>query len=126
MCGNGGSVKAENCIYSGIDTLLKNNDSNTAELVKGGYELVNCSYDRTGDGDVYVGSSSDAGNKFTNNNPNILSTENFSWHTADGLAPFTVSAVSLDKLKDVLSATAYGAGVNASLGELYLKNSYSA
>lgn len=126
VCGNGGSVKAENCIYSGIDTLLKNNDSNTAELVKGGYELVNCSYDRTGDGDVYLGSSSDAGNKFTNNNPNILSTENFSWHTADGLAPFTVSAVSLDKLKDVLSATAYGAGVNASLGELYLKNSYSA
>lgn len=126
VCGNGGSVRAENCIYSGIDTLLKNNDSNTAELVKGGYELVNCSYDRTGDGDVYVGSSSDAGNKFTNNNPNILSAENFSWHTADGLAPFTVSAVSLDKLKDVLSATAYGAGVNASLGELYLKNSYSA
>ena len=95
-------------------------------MVKGGYELVNCSYDRTGDGDVYVGSSSDAGNKFTNNNPNILSTENFSWHTADGLAPFTVSAVSLDKLKDFLSATAYGAGMNASLGELYLKNSYSA
>ena len=115
VCGNGGSFYGENCIYRGIDTLLKNNDtsSNTSPRVDGGYKLVNCSYDKTGTGTPFVGSSSDAGNNFTNSNTSILKPDNFSWHTEGGVQPFTVPATDIAKLEEFLAGATYGTGAGS-------------
>ncbi len=103
VCGNGGSVMAENCIFKGIETLLKNNDTkNVSPYVNGGYMLVNCSYQKSATDAAYVGSSSDADNKFTNASPTLLKTENFSWHTQDGLQPFEITAIPLEALEENL------------------------
>lgn len=103
VCGNGGSVWAENCIFRGIDALLKNNDGkNVPPYVDGGYNLVNCSYQRAATDAVYVGSSSDIGNGFTNATITTLKEENFSWHTKDGKQPFEISAIPLNELEEQL------------------------
>ncbi len=120
VCGNGGSVKAQNCIFRGIETLLKNNDTkNSPPYVNGGYQIVNCSYRKGAQDSVYVGSSFNGDNTFTNATPSLLKTEYFSWHTADGEQPFTVKAIKLDELEDMLNAKPDGAGTNDSFGGLY-------
>ncbi len=124
VCGNGASFKAENCIFDGIDTLLKNNDSNSSPKVDGGYELVNCSYRAGANSTAYVGSSSDAGNKFTNSSPSVLKTEYFKWHTQDGEQPFNISATELEKLKEVLDDLNYGSGAKTQFGVSLLKSKY--
>ena len=124
VCGNGGSVKAENCIFRGIDYLLKNNDSNSGDLVNGGYQIVNCSYQKYASDTPYVGSSSDTGHRFSNNNPTILKTEFFSWHTADGEQPFTPSATELDGLEEYLANSDYGAGARSGMSLSLLKSKY--
>lgn len=102
VCGNGGSVKAENCIFRGIENLLKNNDSNPQPKVNGGYMLINCSYQKGAGTTVYVGSS-DTGNKFSNSSPTILKTSYFKWNTPNGEQPFSVSVKPLDELETYLS-----------------------
>ena len=115
VCGSGGSIKAENCIFRGIDTLLKNNDSKaTGEYVKGGYQLINCSYQKGENDEVYMGSSSEEGAKFTNSSTSTLTTALFKWHTKDENAPFTVEAFNLSDLEKILSNKDYGAGVTGS------------
>ena len=117
VCGSGASVKAENCIYRGIDTLLKNNDSKaTGEYVKGGYQLVNCSYQKGKNDTAYVGSSSDKNAKFTidSSSSSKLTTDLFKWHTEDGSQPFTVEVFGLDELETVLANGDYGSGVTGS------------
>ncbi len=123
VCGNGGSVKAENCIFRGIERLLKNNDSNTAELVKGGYQLVNCSYRLGANSPVYVGSSSDEATKFPAPEGS-LKTEYFGWHTANGEQPFTPSLTELAELEEYLADTDYGAGASSYLKIPLLKSEY--
>lgn len=126
VCGNGGSVKAESCIYRGIETLLKNNDSkNSSPYVNGGYQLVNCSYQKNEASPVYIGSSSDSGNSFTNSTPSLLKTADFNWHTANQQSPFTVSAFALEELEEVLNNATYGAGTNSSLQQEFLKSDYT-
>ena len=124
ICGNGGSFKAENCIYRGIETLLKNNDSNSSPKVDGGYQLVNCSYQVGENSSVYVGSSSDAGNSFTNSSSSILKTEYFSWHTENEEQPFTILATELDKLEESLASANYGSGAQSEFSLSLLKSSY--
>ena len=112
VCGSGASVKAENCIYRGIEYLLKNNDSKaTGEYQKGGYQLVNCSYQKGENDTVYVGSSSDTGAKFTNSSTSTLTTELFKWHTADETQPFDAKTYKLEDLEKILSDEDYGAGI---------------
>ena len=124
VCGNGGSVQAENCIFRGIEYLLKNNDSNSADKVSGGYRLINCSYQKGANDTVYVGSSADADNGFTNDTPSKLLTENFSWHTADGEQPFTPSVTELDGLEEYLANSDYGAGARSGMSLSLLKSKY--
>ena len=124
VCGNGGSFKAENCIYRGIETLLKNNDSGSSPREDGGYQLLNCSYQVGSTSSVYVGSSSDADNTFTNSSKGNLKTENFKWHTADEAQPFTVSATEIDKLEETLSAQTYGSGAKSQFKISLLKSNY--
>ena len=125
VCGNGGSVMAESCIFRGIDSLLKNNDSkNTAPYVNGGYSIVNCSYQR-GEGEKeYIGSSSDPSPGFPNATPAKLKTEFFKWNTADGKQPFTVRAIGVESLEEYLSHEKYGSGVRTEISDKLLKSSY--
>lgn len=124
VCGNGGSVKAENCIYRGVEYLLKNNDTNSLDKVKGGYQLVNCSYQKGADDAVYIGSSADTDNKFVNDTPAKLKTEYFSWHTSDGKQPFTPSVTPLDGLEAFLAGAGYGAGAHSAATVNLLKSKY--
>ena len=124
VCGSGASFYGENCIYRGIQYLLKNNDSKaTGEYVLGGYQLVNCSYQKGETDTAYVGSSSDTGAAFTNDTPAKLTTDLFRWHTEDGQQPFTVPAVALDNLEEFLAGSEYGAGAGAYKFSL-LKSAY--
>ncbi len=104
VCGNGGSVKAQNCIFRGIDALLKNNDSkNSPPYVDGGYQILNCSYQKGASDKVYIGSSSNGDNTFTNDTPTLLKPENFAWHTSDGKQPFTIQPTALNELEEILN-----------------------
>ena len=105
VCGNGGSVMAEGCIFNGIDTLLKNNDSGKGGPVDGGYKIQNCELNN-----IQISSSS------------ILSPENFSWHTANGKSPFTARIHGLDNLEEVLSNVDYGSGVTTGSYLNFLKS----
>ena len=124
VCGNGGSVKAENCIYRGIDRLLKNNDSNPAPKVYGGYMLVNCSYQGAASSPAYVGSSNETDHKFTNDTTLLLKTDYFEWHTADNAQPFTISPVALDKLETALAEKDFGSGAKSEFKLSLLKSNY--
>lgn len=127
VCGSGGSVKAENCIFKGVEYLLKNNDSKAkGEYVNGGYQLVNCSYQKGAADTVYTGSSSDSGNKFTNDTAAKLKPDLFSWHTGGNVQPFQISATPLEELAGYLSNPEYGAGTLTSFVYSLLKSDYFA
>lgn len=135
VCGNGGSFYGENCIFRGINTLLKNNDSGgssnlyaddgktvigtTSRPVDGGYKLVNCTYQRDKN-------STPTDSDFVNSTPHILKEENFKWNNEGNKAPFTISTVQLEKLRETLANAKYGAGVNRDLQERLLIAKYSA
>lgn len=124
VCGSGGSVKAENCIFKGIEYLLKNNDSKASgTYVYGGYQLVNCTYQKGANDAAYTGSSSDSGNKFTNDTTSKLKPDLFSWHTEGNVQPFQICAIALEDLAEYLNNSDYGTGVNAKFTE-YLKSNY--
>ena len=124
VCGQGGSVRADNCIFLGINTLLKNNDSGSpAPYLYGGYELNNCRY-KVGSTD-YTGSSSDENHKFKNSNTSSLKTEYFKWNTIDGLAPYTPKVlIDLDDLETLLEDETKGAGINLLLQDELMKFKY--
>lgn len=125
VCGNGGSVQAENCMFRGIDTLIKHNDKkNISPYVDGGYQIVNCQYQKGADGQVFYGSSSDYNSVFTSSSPVLLNTDNFSWKTEDGKAPFEVDLFRINKLEENLNSISYGSGTK-DLSEMYLKMKYN-
>ena len=106
VCGNGGSVYAQNCIYKGIETLLKNNDkggTTEGEItrpVDGGYKFVNCSYQKR-ETDAPTTNFSDTTN---------LKAGNFVWRTSDGSQPFEIAELELNTLETILSNEKYGSG----------------
>lgn len=117
VCGCGGSFKSENCIYRGIETLLKNNDSAKYGPIDAGYELTNCTYQLTPSSPIITSS-------FNNSSPTTLKPENFEWHTQSGEAPFAISAVAIDGLEAVLGNEKYGAGVTTEMKDRLLKSKY--
>lgn len=103
VCGNGGSVAAKNCIFKGIEYLLKNNDdkikndSNKSGVsLNGGYYIVNCSYQKSATDAV---TTSD----FTNSTPSTLTEGMFTWRTEDGNVPFKVARIELSGLENQLT-----------------------
>ncbi|MDE7084115.1 MAG: hypothetical protein K2O81_02595, partial [Clostridia bacterium] len=123
VCGNGGSFKAENCVFKGIEYLLKNNDKGgTSEgdkvrPVDAGYQLVNCIYQQSAN-------TAPTATNFTNSSTATLKTENFEWHTKTGEAPFKISAVQLDGLETFLASEKFGVGVTKDMQERLLKSKY--
>lgn len=118
VCGNGGSVKAENCIYRGIESLLKNNDkTNSGVYVQGGYQIVNCSYQLSENSAVST-------TTFPNSTPSTLKSDNFKWNTEDGSQPFAVNKVELEELEEMLSDKNYGAGISSQMQDRLLQSRY--
>ncbi|MBE6136814.1 MAG: hypothetical protein E7176_00255 [Erysipelotrichaceae bacterium] len=119
----GGSVKAENCIFKGIKYFIKNNDTGV-----GGFELINCIYENiyynadnsinTSTSFTYKGSSSDENNKF--NIDGAAGTQYFKWNTKDELQPFNPSIISLDLLENYLNNSNYYSGVNNKLNDYFI------
>ena len=125
VCGNGGSVQAENTIFRGIDTLIKHNDTkNVSPYVDGGFRIKNCSYQRTNNSIVYVGSSDDPGTAFISSIPSKLNTANFSWKTEDELPPYEVQCFELNELEAILNHSIYGCGTTTALQQMLLKKQY--
>ena len=124
VCGQGGSVKAENCMFLGIKYLLKNNDSGSpAPYSYGGFELVNCKY--VCDSTNYVGSSDDENHKFSNSNKVSLAPKYFVWHTENGLAPYVPSLlIELDQLEIVLENENYGVGPREKMNDYMMLFNY--
>lgn len=125
VCGNGGSVQAENTIFRGIDTLIKHNDTkNVSPYVDGGFKIVNCSYQKGEGFPIYTGSSSDTNTVFISSIPSKLNPENFSWKTENGLPPFIITGFDLNKLESILTHEAYGCGTNQTMQQMLLKKDY--
>lgn len=111
LSGLGASITAENCIFRGIEYILKNNDSslknelkNPNATLKGGYKIINCSYQKSSDSDI-----------ITSNFPNTsgsssLSEDFFNWHTENNTKPFEINVFELEKLEDYLLNPNYGVG----------------
>lgn len=95
LASNGASLKAENCVFRGVNSLLKNNDkvSDTdVERNKAYYQIVNCMYQSMESSGVVLGSSTSAYNPFPAQG--ALYTEGFSWHATNGEEPFKICAIS--------------------------------
>ena len=127
VCGLDGSVYAENTMYRGVESLLKNNDkanSSTGavgEFVNGGYKFSNVLYQYTSDSEAYIGSTTDENHLFNNYNstPTTLSTDYFKWHTEDNIKPFDTILYSLDELENILY-NELPVGANKELADMYL------
>ncbi len=118
---NQGSVKAENCIFEGVDTLIKCNNKNTSDHnYDGGFEIVNCSWRKGLTDTTYL--SNESSSRFVSSNPNNVI--EFFWRTADGLQPFTPSLYSLEDLKAALNNSEYGSGTTSTFKENFLRAYY--
>ncbi|MGN1060122.1 MAG: hypothetical protein ACI4QN_00165 [Candidatus Coproplasma sp.] len=127
LSSNGASLMAENCIFRGVATLIKNNDSASdtdTERNKGYYQIKNCTYQLTAESNPVVGSTTDTVVPMQFKTTTAAYTDGFVWHTADGEVPFTICATSLDNLESTLNDENYGVGVRAAMGEKCLKSNY--
>lgn len=124
VVGNGGSVFANGCIFKGIDTLIKNNDSSYSNnssyegiTYNGGYHLTNFIYQKTSTSDIIT----DENKVSISGNVNTI---NFKWNTNDGLIPFEVTTFSLDNLENILNDI-YGVGTNTIFNTMWLISCYN-
>ena len=126
VCGLGGSVMANGCIFRGIQDLLKNNDSSFSNksnmpgvTYNGGYKIVDSEYQLNSSSEIITDSS-----KMSNSTPTKLSEEFFKWNTEDGECLFTPEIVGIDKLEEFLFESKYSVGVNTLLQEYLLLTEY--
>lgn len=124
LSGLGASITAENCIFKGIDQVLKNNDSSSVKnelqnpnaTVNGGYKIINCIYQKN--------KNSEPTTVFPNSSETKLSESNFNWHTSDGNAPFSIIGLDLEKLENDLTDINYGVGTTAYMEDKWLIFNY--
>ncbi len=94
---NGGSVKYENSIFEGVNTLIRSTSpSNSTEPYRGGFLVENCTWKK---GSTNVTS-------FTSNDLSVA----FKWNTLDGSAPFSPNLFETSDLKNILANSTYGVG----------------
>ena len=126
LVSNGASLMAENCIFRGIQTLIKNNDKAiTVDGVSaniGYYKLINCMYQQSETSKVIKGSTTDEPNPFAASG--IAYTDGFSWHATDGELPFETNPILLVRLENTLNDENFGVGTRAAMGEICLRVNY--
>lgn len=126
LTSNGASLMAENCIFRGVKTLIKNNDSKSNSYgkdVNGYYCIENCSYQLNKTDNVVLSKSTNTvGSPFYSD---TAKTEGFGWHATNGELPFQICATSLRNLEKELNNEVYGAGVRTAIGEKCLQSNYT-
>ncbi|MGN0812808.1 MAG: hypothetical protein ACI4MQ_04775 [Candidatus Coproplasma sp.] len=127
LVSNGASLRAENCIFRGINTLIKNNDKaitvdGDSTASRGYYQLINCIYQLNATSGSISGSTTDVNNPFTASGSAY--TDGFSWHATGGNLPFDICPIIVLKLEAQLFNENYGVGVRAAMGEKCLKSNY--
>lgn len=127
LVSNGGSLMAENCIFKGINTLIKNNDkvitvNGDSTAYKGYYQIINCIYQLNETSGSVSGSTTDSTNPFVASG--AADTDGFSWHATNGEVPFTISPIIVLKLESQLFNENYGVGVRSAMGDKCLKTDY--
>ncbi len=113
--GNMGSIAAKNCVFKGVEYLLKANDDsikNQTEIpgisVRGGYKIDNISYQK-GANDAVITDPALIPTE------GLMSTSYFTWRTENGEAPFTVQTVALDQMANNNLHMGIGCGVKEGL-----------
>ncbi len=123
--GYGASIYAENCIFIGIESLVKNNnkeyDDITTSQMAAGFNLVNCVWYNDAESTDYtrIINTIDNPNQITTSGDYPITVANFSWHNDDGHAPFGTILYDLNNLTQALMEN-QNVGVNANYADLYL------
>lgn len=127
VVGNGGSIMAQGTVFRGIQTLVKNNDSDISNSSKyegatndGGYHLIDFIYQQNKDSQVITDEASvtiDCSGGTTN-------IQNFKWNTEDGKAPFEPIVYAASEIEEILSSD-LGAGTLDGLDEMWLYSDFT-
>ena len=128
--GYGASLRAENCIFIGVNTLVKNNNSEkddiTTEQMAAGYSIINSIWYNDKD-------SEDVGRIInTDTNPSVISstvgqtspmsTTYFNWHNDDNQKPFNPALYDVNNLTSLLYES-QAVGANSNYDDLYIYTS---
>ena len=113
LVSNGGFLNVENCIFIGVNELLKNNDGLAAT-----YNITN-SFTQTSKSDALkqINDLDIAGLTKATKKP---------WHTENGEAPFEVVLISTDNLSKTLLDNTLGVGTHNNFTYSWIKTNYLA
>ena len=125
--GYGGSICAQNCMFIGISTLVKNNNSGkddiTTDQMRAGYSVVNSIWYNnieSSDSSRIINTIVDANQiQSTVGQTSPMTVADFNWHNATNTAPFTIDAYDVTNLATLLGED-YFVGVNPYFGDYYL------
>ncbi|MBQ9900754.1 MAG: InlB B-repeat-containing protein, partial [Acholeplasmatales bacterium] len=123
--GYGASIYAENCIFIGIDSLVKNNndeyDDITTDQMASGFNLVNCIWYNDKDSSNYIRiiNTIDNPNQITTSGDYPITTANFSWHNATNTKPFEPALYNLEELTSLLVESQH-VGANSNYDSMYI------
>ena len=126
--GYGASICAENCIFIGVDKIVKNNNSEkdtiSADQMRAGYKIINC---------IWYNDKDDTENKTriinTDTDPNQIQSTvgqtspmtvaDFNWHNDTNTKPFEIKTYELSDLTNRLCVIT-PVGSNKNFGKMYL------
>ena len=126
--GYGASICAENCIFIGISSLVKNNNkyenySITVEQMGAGYRLVNCIWyndPMSEDYDRIINTDTNPNQiQSTVGETSPMTTLLFDWHNESNTNPIELALYKLDNLTKTLVESSH-IGVNANYNKMYL------
>ena len=123
--GYGASIYAENCIFIGIESLVKNNnkeyDDITTSQMAAGFNLVNCVWYNDAESTDYtrIINTIDNPNQITTSGDYPITVANFSWHNESGQKPFNPALYDTSNLTKLLLEN-QNVGVNSNYADLYL------
>jgi len=114
--GYGASIRAENCVFIGIEELVKNNnkassdDTISSSQYAAGFSIVNCIWyndEKSEDYSRIINTDTNP-TQITATGSSPMTVDNFNWHTSDNTKPFDISSYvdDLHDLKDYLLETA--------------------
>lgn len=127
--GYGASVEAENCLFIGINSLVKNNNKSKDDItdaqMEAGYQVVNCKWYNDPESTDYtriINTFTDP-SQIQTNVDNVSSSpmkvSNFNWHNTANEKPFDIKLYEIDTLSNSLLEKGK-VGVNTNFGNYYL------
>ncbi|MBQ7641530.1 MAG: hypothetical protein IJS83_03595 [Acholeplasmatales bacterium] len=127
--GYGASIEAENCLFIGVNSLVKNNnkekDNITDAQMEAGYEIVNCKWYNDPESTDYtriintVTDPSQIQTNVDNVSSSPMKVSNFNWHNDTNEKPFDIKLYEIDTLSNSLLEKGK-VGVNTNFGNYYL------